>query len=99
MNFKIILSPESERTYSQNIDYLLEKWTNKEAQLFIDKVNHTLSLLSINPEMGIAVKGKKIRKINAVTQVAIYYKIDHKKEVIEIITFWNNFQDPSKLQV
>jgi plasmid stabilization system protein ParE len=99
VSYKIVFSPEAERTYVQNIDYLLEKWTVKDAQKFIDKTNNILSLLLINPEIGIAVKGKRIRKINTVPQVSIYYKIELDKKVIEIISFWNNYQNPKRISV
>jgi plasmid stabilization system protein ParE len=42
---KVIWSPEAANDYGQNIDYLLESWSSKEAQVFIDEVTGIISLL------------------------------------------------------
>ena len=99
MRYTVEFSTEAEITYAKNISFLLERWTVKEAQTFIEKVNDILVLLASSPEIGIAVKGKRIRKINAVPQVSVYYKIEPKNNIIEIITFWNNYQSPAKLKI
>ena len=46
MAFKIIWSPKAEITFQKVIDYLREKWTEKEAAAFISKTDKVIFLMS-----------------------------------------------------
>lgn len=45
---KISWNPLAKIDYYENIDFLLEKWSEKEAQQFIDEVNHIKFLIGVS---------------------------------------------------
>jgi len=86
------------RDYHENIDYLLRKWSEKEAIAFINEVESVIySLEQGNVEFKESgyqdIKQCVVRK-----QITLYYKhIDADK--IELLRFWNNFQDNKNLKL
>ena len=48
---QIIWTQEAKQDYLENIEYLLEKWTEKSARNFINEVDDVLELLQINPKL------------------------------------------------
>jgi plasmid stabilization system protein ParE len=89
---KVVWNNKARVDFNQNIDYLLEKWSEKEAQQFIDEVIQIEYILSqgnvdFQDTNYIGVKRFVIRK-----QITLFYRVvnDHQ---IEFLRFWNNFQD------
>ena len=57
-----------------------------------------LSLVVIDPEMFEAsCKKKNVRKGLITKHNTLYYRIKIRKQEIELITFWDNWQNPEKL--
>jgi hypothetical protein len=48
---KIVWAEEAFDDYHQNIEYLLEEWTEKIALEFIEDVERTLELIKLYPEL------------------------------------------------
>ena len=94
---KVIWSFTASKSYRDNLIYLKEKWTIKEIEFFIDQVDKTIELIKLNPLIGkVSDVSSNYRQILVVKQITLYYRIasDH----IRIVSFFNNFQDPDKLQ-
>ena len=51
MEFEILWTPEAKQEYNNVLEQILEKWTKKEVETFIQKSNKVLSLIAKTPEM------------------------------------------------
>lgn len=94
MKRKIIWSDEAVSDYSSNIDYLLDKWSLKEAQEFVDNAAQVINILEKHPEAFPLSDYKKVRKALICKQISLLYKIQ-KIDVI-LLRFWDNRQKPRK---
>lgn len=95
---KISWTPTARRTYFNILDYLAEKWTKKEVANFIFEVERLLDHIVDNPKMSPAYRKKKnVRRALITKHNTLYYRIRPGKKVLELITFWDNRQDPKKL--
>lgn len=93
---KIIWSPKAQKDYAGIIDFLLQRWTLKEVQQFIDQVENTISILQ---QGTVEFRKTKYRKLHVAViseQISVYYRI-HSTKRIEIVRIWDNRQKPSKL--
>ncbi|HVW14617.1 MAG TPA: type II toxin-antitoxin system RelE/ParE family toxin [Mucilaginibacter sp.] len=92
-------TPEAERTFSQNLEYLAYRWNNKVVVNFIDKVDDALDAISLNPEaFPFHNTTLNIHKCIVVPQITMYYRILND-QAIDLLTFWNNYQNPEKLKL
>ncbi|OFX57455.1 MAG: hypothetical protein A2066_21100 [Bacteroidetes bacterium GWB2_41_8] len=93
---KIIWSPKAQKDYAGIIDFVLQRWTLKEVQQFVDQVENAISILQIG---NIEFRKTKYRKLHVAViseQISVYYRI-HSSKMVEIVRFWDNRQRPSKL--
>ena len=80
------------RDYFENIDFLLLNWSDKEAQMFIDKVFEIENLLAKGNVEFQNTNRADIRRCVINKQTALFYRvIDEEK--IEFLRFWNNSQN------
>ena len=94
---KVIWMPEAIETYAQKISYLAQEWNEGVVVNFMDKTDEMIAHIKANPLLLQAVnKKKKVHRCIIVPQVSLYYKI--RKDQIDLITFWNNYQNPRKLK-
>lgn len=96
ITYDIVWSEPAKEEYWQNIDYLLENWTEKQAENFIDAVYRILNLIGNNPKTFALTEYKNIRSALIVKQITLYYRITNNN-TIELVHFWNNYQNPDKL--
>ena len=95
---KISWTPTAKKTYFAVLDYLEEAWTEKEVLNFIEEVNTLLIQISNNPEMfHLSLKKKNIRKGLITKHNSLYYRIKPRKKELELLTFWDNRQNPGKI--
>jgi hypothetical protein len=83
--------------YYQNISYLLQNWSEKEAQHFIDEVFEIETILKTgNVEFQdtdrVGIKRCVINK-----QISLFYMVIDDKNV-ELLRFWNNYRKLKNLQ-
>jgi plasmid stabilization system protein ParE len=65
---------------------------------FSQKLDHTIELISKNPELFQASKKKKnIRRVVVAKYNTLYYRLNY--ETVEIISFFSNRQDPKKRKI
>lgn len=95
---KIIWSEHAKLDYWENIDYLLEQWSKKEAMEFIEKVNSILEVISSKPKAFQKANFKGVHGVTITPQIKLFYKVS-KNDTIELIRFWNNYQNPKKLKL
>jgi len=93
---KIVWNNKARLDFYKNIDYLLENWSEMEAQNFIDEVIQVEYILSqgnvdFQKTDFVGVKRLVLRK-----QITLFYKISNEHQ-IEFLRFWNNYKDDKKL--
>jgi plasmid stabilization system protein ParE len=94
---EIIWSPQSKKDYWQNIDYLEAEWTFQDVVNFIEKVENTLQLLLQNNIEFTATNYKNTNKVVIQKQITLYYRINSDK--IELLRFWNTYQDLENIKL
>jgi plasmid stabilization system protein ParE len=95
---KVSWTPTARKTYLKVLDYLEEAWTKREMKNFADKVESVLAQIIETPYMYEASgKKKNVRKGLITKHNTLYYRIKPRKKELELITFWDNRQDPKKL--
>jgi len=88
-NYRIYWSPAAEDSYLKIISFILEKWTVKEAEKFIEKVDDLLSKISIHYKLCPPSKlHRDIRKCVISPQTSLIYRL--QDDVIEIIALIDN---------
>jgi plasmid stabilization system protein ParE len=94
---KIIWSPEAVDDYERNIEYLLESWSVKEAQEFIDEVSDVISLLQQRTAEFRLIGYKNVRTVTICHQISLLYRVS-QNSAIEIIRLWDTRQNPERLK-
>ena len=92
-------SDEAVKTFDENIDYLLKEWSENEIRSFIKQTNAKIKSIELNPNLyRRSEKNPRTRRVGINKSVTLFYQyITTKKEVI-LLSFWNNRQDPKKLE-
>jgi len=88
-------SEEAKTDYASNILYLLEKWTPKDVQEFVDKADNIIEIITSMPEAFPVSGYMDTRKALVCKQISLYYTINKSK--INLVRFWNNMQNPENL--
>ena len=84
--------------YYQNIDYLLGKWSEKEAQEFIDEVDDIGYILKQGKVEFQCTDVEDVKRCVNCKQISLSYKVIDEHHV-ELLRFWNNYQDPESLEL
>jgi plasmid stabilization system protein ParE len=97
MNKLIIWSPLSETDLEVILEYLAEDWNGEVAIRFLDKIEHLLEQISINPEQFPMVNTKrKVRKCVITRHNTLFYR--ENKEYVEVLRIFDTRQDPKRLK-
>jgi len=100
MACKINWTHRAWKTYEANIKYLQEAWTEKEINNFVTLVDRKILHLSRNPQTG-SPRNKKyphIRYTVVHKRVSLIYKHKPTKNEIDLLVFWNTWQNPRRLK-
>jgi len=99
MVYEIVWQPTAIRTYIRNIEYLEETWTKKEVDYFIGLVEKKLESISRIPQLGTMTgRRKNVRKVVIHKRVILFYRHKPLKGEIELLLFWNTYQNPGRLK-
>lgn len=95
----VLWSDEAIQTFENNIQFLLENWSDREIRNFIKATNEKIKYIKINPKIyKKSEKHPQIRKCGINKNISLFYKyIPHEKKVI-LLSFWNNRQNPKILK-
>lgn len=93
---EVVWSNQANAEYWGNIDYVLEKWTPKEAMVFTDKVDQIIEQLKSKKVTFKPTNRKNIYQITVVKQITLFYEVQQNK--ITLLRFWNNRKNPEKLK-
>lgn len=84
--------------YYQNISYLLQNWSEKEAQNFIDKVWEIENLLAKGNIDFQDTERKNIKRCVIDKHVSLFYRLTETNN-IELLRFWNNNRNLKNLNL
>jgi hypothetical protein len=84
--------------YYQNIDYLLREWSEKDAQEFIDEVDEIEFILKTGKVDFQDTNKRDVKRYVICKQISLFYKVIDKYN-IELLRFWNNYQDTERLKL
>jgi len=93
----IIWSTLAEITFSDEIEFIFEKWNQIEVDKFDDLVRENLKRLSKNPLIGNQKLNEQVFSLVISKQTTLYYSFSEKEKTINLILFWNNKQNPKLL--
>ncbi|WKS94535.1 type II toxin-antitoxin system RelE/ParE family toxin [Riemerella columbina] len=95
----ILWTDTAKKSFDDNITYLLEDWTEKEIENFINKTDAAIENIRYQPYIGKSINGyPEYRSLLVVPQISLVYRVVNNYEVL-LITFFNNYQNPYKLKV
>lgn len=84
--------------YYQYIDYLLREWSEKDAQEFIDEVDDIEFILKQGKVDFQDTNIREIKRCIICRQISLFYRVIDDY-IIEILRFWNNYQDNKRLHL
>jgi plasmid stabilization system protein ParE len=96
MGLKVRWTPEAEKTFDAIIEYLENCWTEREIVNFVTKANLLILKIAKHPKMFRSSSKKNIRVGFITKQTSLFYQIIDAENVILILSFWDNRQDPKK---
>ena len=96
--YEIIWSKTAEIDYTENINFLLEEWSEKQVFKFINAVNKNLNLIKNNPKTFALTEYYNVRSALIIKQIRLFYRV-YDNKTIELIRFWNNYQNPKKIKL
>lgn len=95
---QIIWSESAKTDYWQNIEYLEREWTLNEVYNFMDKVDHLLVLLTQDNIEFKSTNYKFVFEVTVTKHISLFYKISKNKD-IELVRFWNTYQNPERFSL
>ncbi|MCD0464271.1 type II toxin-antitoxin system RelE/ParE family toxin [Flavobacterium sp. ENC] len=95
---KIIWTENAKIDYWKNIEYLQSEWTLQEVYKFIEKTDDLIELLTKQNLIFKPVKYKDVYQVPVTKHITLYYKISENSK-IELLRFWNTYQNPKKLRL
>ena len=109
---KVLWNNQAKLDYFENIDFLLQKWSEKEAQKFIDHVQEIEFLLKQGNIDFQKTDFKGVNRCVVMEQISLFYRITddiakvrmYVREIqyngnIELLRFWNNAQNQRRLKL
>ncbi|GBD87794.1 plasmid stabilization system protein [bacterium BMS3Abin03] len=94
--YDVFLSPLAERKLIILLDYLTKEWGVNSKNKYLSKFKNAINQISTHPKScpeSLEMKG--LYKCVLTKQSSFYYRI--RNDEIEIITFFDNRQDQSKI--
>lgn len=95
MAFKIIWSPEAEKTFNEIIVYLEKNWTEKEIKKLLKETEKIISILQQNPFLFRGSQKQNVYEVLISKQNLLLYQISKNKKSVELLSFWDTRQKPN----
>jgi hypothetical protein len=95
---QIIWTERAKFDYWSNIDYLERQWTLKEVYAFLDKVAEIMEVLAKENITFKPTKYKNTFQVPVTKQITLFYSVLQNKD-IQLLSFWNTYQNPQKLEL
>jgi len=97
MGYKIFWTEEAIQNLKEIIDYLANKWTQREVDNFKAKLSKQIDLIKRNPRMfPVSTFQPRLRKAVLSKQTSIFYEI--RNEVIYLVYVFVNYKSTERLK-
>lgn len=94
----IVWSDEALESLKSILDYLEQRWTERETGNFVELLEHQLMLIRNNPYLfPLSDRFMDLRRSVLSSQTTIFYRIIGNE--IHLISLFDNRQDPDKLKI
>ncbi len=97
MALKARWTQEAEDSFEAVIEYLENKWSEKEVRNFVRKTNEVIKQIEKHPYQYRASSFKNMRIAVITKHNNLIYHVNEDAEIIDLFTFWDNRKDPKKL--
>jgi plasmid stabilization system protein ParE len=94
MEYRIAWLPRAEKRFDEIINYIKANWSENNAKNFVQYTNQTINLILLNPLLFQESSKKGIREALITKHNLLIYKV--KKDEIQLLTFFDNRQNPKK---
>ncbi len=91
---EVIWTPQAEVTFYKVIEYLQDKWTDREVEYFVNATDKVISYIAEYPLMFRRTNKKNIHEALITPQNLLIYKVYSTH--ISLITFYDTRQSPRK---
>lgn len=99
---QIVWTNKAISSLSEVIDFVIKRnQSNTYAEKILDEIERKEKLLSNTPLIGVQIEDfptKNLRKINILGNFSMIYRV-YNSSFIDIIYFWDNRQNPKKLEI
>lgn len=94
--YSILWSDEAFKGLAEIIEYIEQRFSEKDVRKFVKLLNENIEIIRKNPEIfPISSKSKSIRRSTVAKLTSIFYTIE--KDKIYIITVFDNRKSPKSL--
>ena len=94
---KVEWSREANKTFIHIVTEIKERWTAREVEKFIDRVNQVVQFIEKNRGMYPFSKSGKVHRAVIGKQTNLYYHIATNSNTVVLLSFEDNRQNPAKL--
>ena len=95
---QIIWTKIAKNDYWRNIEYLQSEWTLQDVYSFMDKTDDLLVLLTKQNLIFKLSNYKDVFQVPITKHITLYYKVAENNN-IELLRFWNTYQNPKNLKL
>lgn len=95
---KVEFTDSAEYSYEEEIIFILKKWNQKEVNNFAFLVDDFIISIAQSPYIGRQSNFKGYLQFTLSSQTTVYYQVNEKEQIIYIVYFWNNKQNPKTLK-
>ena len=97
MNRKVVISKTAKNRLDKLFSYLIENWSIKVKNEFIDKLDRSIQIIKNQPKsFPESKKNKGLRKCVITKQTTLFYRFNSKN--VFIVTIFDTRQHPKKLK-
>jgi plasmid stabilization system protein ParE len=94
MSLPVRWTTVAEESFAEIIEFLEERWSEREVRSFIRKSNRLIKQISLFPySYESSALNPNIRRGFVVKQCSLFYEV--KADVIVLLYFWDNRRDPA----
>ncbi len=95
--FPIIWSEEAVSNLEEILEYLSNRWTQREINNFKTKLSKQLQLISQNPKLfPLSISQPRLRKAVLSKQTTIFYEF--KNSIVYLVYLFNTSRNPDKIR-
>lgn len=97
-NMKVVWTDTADLSYFKELNFIAEKWTDREVDNFMVLVDEFVEKLESKTLQGKILSHENMRSFVISKQTTLFFNYFEKSEIIELLFFWNNSQNPKELE-